>query len=141
MGDIMTNPGVVAEPLRHSATDPRLAEARYDEARLAELTTKTYLVGGRKTELYTIGQLATMLGRSPVTLRAWERKGHIPPTPLRRNFEGTRGGRRLYTKAQVLGIVHAARITGVFLMYTAPRIPKEFREECDKYFTAPAKAA
>jgi hypothetical protein len=63
---------------------------------------RIYTVGGKDVEFFTLGQLATALGRSPVTLRKWERDGTLPkatfvaPNPK----QDARAKRRLYTRAQ-----------------------------------------
>lgn len=38
-----------------------------------------YTINGVRQEFYTVGQLAKLLGRRPVTIRAWESRGWIPP--------------------------------------------------------------
>ena len=38
---------------------------------------------GVKTTLYSIGELADRLGRSPQTVRKWEIGGILPPTPFK----------------------------------------------------------
>lgn len=136
----MTNPAVAVVSWRLDPTDPRLNDPAHDVERIDQLSPLPYLINNRRALLYTIGDLAAMLGRSPVTLRAWERKGHIPPTELRRNFEDTLGSRRLYTRAQVLGIVAAARKHNMLTLYQINRIPPEFRLDCDQYFIDPLAA-
>ena len=70
-----------------------------------ELTTgREYVVNGRNTMLYTIGELCKRLKRQNQTLRKWERMGAIPPAQYR-----SRRGRRLYTEAQIQAIVDAVK--------------------------------
>lgn len=76
---------------------------------------RKYLVGGKQVEFYSIGQLAAALNRSPITVRRWERQGIIPVAKfVKPGTDGdVRGKRRLYSRAQVEGMVAAARETGI----------------------------
>lgn len=73
--------------------------------------TVTKTVQGKEVTLYTIQALASVLGKSVVSIRLWEGKGFIPPAPFRtkalapsrgsgspQNYES---GRRYYSE-QVL---------------------------------------
>lgn len=67
-----------------------------------------YFIKGVRTEVFTIGQMAKILNKKPVTLRAWETKGILPkatyrtPAPQGIQVPGkTLKGRRIYTKKQV----------------------------------------
>lgn len=51
----------------------------------------------RSDGLVGIGELAEALGRSPATLRRWERRGVLPRAPYRSASRDPRGERRLYT--------------------------------------------
>lgn len=69
---------------------------------------KEYVINGQKVILYTIGELAKALGKSPVTIRMWESKGWIPKTSYRTSppkVEQLPGrapkGRRLYSQEQL----------------------------------------
>lgn len=73
-----------------------------------------YTINGVRQEFYTVGQLARLLGRKPVTLRMWESRGWIPPAtyrsaiPKSQQLPGKQSkGRRLYTRAQVELIIQA----------------------------------
>jgi hypothetical protein len=83
---------------------------------------RKYNVGGVETEFFTLGNLATALGRQPVTIRKWEREGVIPKStyqsPGRDN--DPRGRRRLYTRAQIEGIVRIALEEGVLVSHQKP---------------------
>lgn len=63
-------------------------------------------------EFFHIGALAKALGKEPVTIRTWIRKGWLPKakysTP---GVEGTfnNAGRRLWTRAQIEGILRIAQ--------------------------------
>lgn len=68
----------------------------------------TYILRGERVDVYTVGQLAKVIGRKAVTIRAWESRGIIPPTTYRTQLPvGIQApgkslkGRRLYTKKQV----------------------------------------
>lgn len=76
---------------------------------------RKYLVGGRHVEFYSIGQLAAMLNRSAVTVRRWERQGIIPRATFIKSGQDNddRGKRRLYSRAQIEGMVTAAREEGI----------------------------
>jgi DNA-binding transcriptional MerR regulator len=67
-------------------------------------------------ELSSIGSLAQAVGKSPITIRAWIRKGWIPPNTLWTDpIPGTLGdaGRRLWTRQQVEEVVEIARERGL----------------------------
>lgn len=83
------------------------------------------LFGGQAREFFTIGHLAAALDRSVVTIRAWEKRGVLPQTPYRtpppkgpeRPSTGLGGtsskGRRLWTRAQIEGVLQIAQECGV----------------------------
>jgi hypothetical protein len=62
-------------------------------------------LGGKETEVYTIGALAQALEKTIVTVRLWERKGYIPRAPYRlrsKTLKGQKtGGNRVYTRALI----------------------------------------
>jgi DNA-binding transcriptional regulator YiaG len=60
-------------------------------------------VNGRRVQVFSTGQVAEMLGRTPQMLRNWERAAMIPPT----SFEGKH---RLYTKRQVTLLLKLAEV-------------------------------
>jgi hypothetical protein len=75
-----------------------------------------YLVNGEVQEFYTISNLASALGYSVQSIRAWEDKGLLPRSPFRsprtkRPVAGGRSnkGKRLWTREQIEGIVRLAR--------------------------------
>jgi|SRR6267142_611116 len=73
-----------------------------------------FMVGGKETEFFSIGQLGKALGnRSPVTLRKWEREGILPKSPYTKPSNDPRGRRRMYTRGMVEGLVKIARDEGV----------------------------
>ena len=69
---------------------------------------KKYRINGAEREMYTVGQLARILGRKAVTLRAWEDRGKLPLATFRSappqggQLPGVvPRGRRLYSLEQV----------------------------------------
>jgi hypothetical protein len=90
----------------------RTDEARPDPGRW-DAKPKVLKVGGVDREFFTIGQLAQALGRKPVTIRTWERTGVIPRPTFRKPSQDPRGARRLYTRAQVEGVVKIAKEEGL----------------------------
>lgn len=71
------------------------------------------VINGVRTELFSIGALADALGKAVVTVRLWERKGVIPKAQYRTPNKNGKGGRRLYTRAQIEGIVMIAQQEGM----------------------------
>lgn len=74
-----------------------------------------YMFQGQEREFFTISHLSAALGRAVVTIRSWENKGMLPKTPYRsprprgESLPGTPPkGKRLWTRAQVLGILQIA---------------------------------
>lgn len=97
-------------PPRNTATN----KSEYDNAWVAELPHKEYIVGGVVRKMYLIGALAKALGKKPVTVRSWEAKGWIPTpnfrtaAPVGSQVPGVEPkGRRLYTLEQVMFLVEA----------------------------------
>lgn len=69
---------------------------------------KVATIGGVQRELYTVGAVGKIIGRSAITLRKWEQKGWIPaPTYRTSKASGAellnteRRGYRLYSREQV----------------------------------------
>jgi hypothetical protein len=62
-------------------------------------------LGGKETEVFTIGALALALEKTIVTIRLWERKGYIPRAPYRlrsKTLKGQKtGGNRVYTRSLI----------------------------------------
>lgn len=75
-----------------------------------------FLMKGKETEFFSIGQLGKALGgRSPNTLRKWEREGIIGKSPYVKPSSDPRGRRRMYTREMVEGLVKIAREEGILL--------------------------
>ena len=85
-----------------------------------------YVIKGERLEVFTIGQLAKVLGKKTGTVRSWETKGIIPK-PIYRTAPPDRGqlpgveakGRRIYTRKQVDLIVFAVN---TIIGDTEPRV-------------------
>lgn len=94
-----------------------------------------FLVKGVETEFFPIGALAQALNKKPVTIRRWIREEVIPDAKFRSpKREGTRGnaGVRLWTRAQIEGIVRIAKEEGVFLDAHKSRSPR-FKQKVWKF--------
>lgn len=85
---------------------------------------KRVTVRGIDMDMWPIGALGKALGRDPVTIRTWIRKGWLPKNGFQTQpVVGSRGdaGRRLWTRIQIEGIVRIAREEGL-LEEHPPRI-------------------
>ena len=76
---------------------------------------RVYKKNGVDTEFFTVGHLALAMNRKPLTIRQWERKGIIPKSTYQRaGRNGSQHGRRrLYTRAQIEGMIHIAGEEGL----------------------------
>lgn len=76
---------------------------------------RMYKRNGVDTEFFTVGHLAVAMNRKPLTIRQWERKGIIPKSTYQRaGRNGSQHGRRrLYTRAQVEGMIKIASEEGL----------------------------
>lgn len=101
------------QPLPDLEEDKTTKKTPQKEAVTWDARYYTKLVGGRPTEMFTIGALAQALGRSVITLRAWIRGGHIPPASYRLPKRGSIAGRRLYTRPQIEAVVAVAKEHGI----------------------------
>ena len=69
-------------------------------------------------EMFTIGALASALGRPVITIRTWIKEGYLPASPYRmpttKNVKGEdHAGRRLYSRAMVESLVDIFAKTGL----------------------------
>ena len=87
-----------------------------------------YPVRGVETEFFTIGALARALGRSAATLREWEAHGVLPVARYRTGARNPAKAKRLYTRAQVEGIVKLAYEEDLMKGDRRP-IPKSFTDK------------
>ena len=79
---------------------------------------KKTLPNGRDLEMFTIGALATALGRPVITIRAWIKEGYLPASPYRlpttKNVKGEdHAGRRLYSRAMVEKLIELFTSAGL----------------------------
>lgn len=86
-----------------------------------------YMVAGEEREFFTIGHLAKALGYSVQSIRAWENQRLLPrsryrtPSPRQADQPGHLvKGRRLWTRAQIEGILRIASEEGVILNKKPP---------------------
>ncbi|GHB52591.1 hypothetical protein GCM10010331_45280 [Streptomyces xanthochromogenes] len=103
---------------RIRSVDPhtmRLVQAEPAPEVLWDSRPRVYRVGGRLEEFFSIGQLAQALNRQPVTIRKWERLKVIPAPTFSIRGKTERGNRRLYTRAQVEGMIRIAAEEGILL--------------------------
>jgi hypothetical protein len=70
-------------------------------------------IDGFWREFFGIGHLSEALGRAPKTLYKWEEKGFLPAATFVLNGTSKNGRRRLYTRAQIEGLISIARDTGI----------------------------
>ena len=81
---------------------------------------RKYMFDGREWYFYSIGDLARALQKSPVTIRLWESQGYIP-MPRRADAVDPDKEQRIYSRAQIEGIVRIAEEEGI-LGVARPRI-------------------
>jgi len=102
---------------------------------------RKYTSGGEEREFFTIGHLALALGRRPVTIRLWEREGVIPKATYQVNSESKNGRRRLYTRAQVEGLVKLAVEEGILISHQRPISTTQFTARSIELFKSLAASA
>lgn len=97
---------------------------------------RLFAVNGSEKEFFTVGQLASALGRRPVTIRMWEREGIIPKATfqIKAKNDDPRGRRRLYSRAQVEGLVKIAMEEGVLITHLRPLSETRFTERAIALF-------
>lgn len=111
-------------PKKKAAKDPDAWDAK----------PKVYKVKGEEVEAFNIGALAKALNREPVTMRKWERDGILPISGLRKPSADPRGRRRLYTRAQIEGIVRIAKDEGILHAHQKPIKNTNFTERVLQLF-------
>jgi hypothetical protein len=85
--------------------DPKVSRRKSGESNGWDENPIIKTLGGKETEVFTIGALAQALEKTIVTIRLWERKGYIPRAPYRlrsKTLKGQKtGGNRVYTRALI----------------------------------------
>ena len=85
--------------------DPKVSRRKSGETNGWDENPIIKTLGGKETEVFTIGALAQALEKTIVTIRMWERKGYIPRAPYRlrsKTLNGQKtGGNRVYTRALI----------------------------------------
>jgi hypothetical protein len=85
--------------------DPKVSRRKSGESNGWDENPIIKTLGGKETEVFTIGALAHALEKTIVTIRMWERKGYIPRAPYRlrsKTLNGQKtGGNRVYTRALI----------------------------------------
>ena len=85
--------------------DPKVSRRKVGESNGWDSNPIVKTLGGKETEVFTIGALALALEKTIVTVRLWERKGYIPRAPYRlrsKTLGGKKtGGNRVYTRALI----------------------------------------
>lgn len=85
--------------------DPKVSQRKTVEEGAWDANPIIKTLGGKETEVFTIGALALALEKTIVTVRLWERKGYIPRAPYRlrsKTLKGQKtGGNRVYTRALI----------------------------------------
>jgi hypothetical protein len=86
-------------------SDPKISRRKIGESNGWDANPIVKTLGGKETEVFTIGALALALEKTIVTVRLWERKGYIPRAPYRlrsKTLGGKKtGGNRVYTRALI----------------------------------------
>ena len=82
--------------------DPKVSRRKTGESNGWDENPIIKTLGGKETEVFTIGALAHALEKQIVTVRLWERKGYIPRAPYRLRAKVLKGqktnGNRVYTR-------------------------------------------
>ena len=97
---------------------------------------RRYVVNGVEVDFFTVGQLAAALGRQAVTVRKWEREGVIPKAQFLAPSDDPRGKRRLYTRAQVEGIIQIADEEGILAVHQNPIGQTQFTKRIIELFSS-----
>lgn len=71
---------------------------------------KKTLPNGKDIEMFTIGALASAVGRPVITIRTWIKEGYIPASPYRLpdtvdKYGQKRAGRRMWSRAMIETLV------------------------------------
>lgn len=130
-----SNKQIVRHPNRSTTPSPtKYSSLAIDES--WDEKPRVFVVNGVETEFFTVGMLARALGREAVTIRKWERLGVLPIATFQNPGKDNdpRGRRRLYTRAQVEGIVRIAAEEGMFTNRRKPFNQTQFAEKVLELF-------
>lgn len=115
-GDLPDFPGKT--PPKNRAEGNRRISSSFDI--FEGIPKKLLSVNGEKKEFYTIGSLAQIVGRTPLAVRKWERKGWIPAPTYRStkpsghsSVNHKNKGYRLYSREQVELIYQSLDMNGL----------------------------
>lgn len=70
-------------------------------------------LGGIEYEFFNIGAVCQALGRPPVTIRLWIRKGYMPHAPFRMPPRGDVKGRRMWKREHIEILITVAHRHGL----------------------------
>lgn len=124
-----------SKQLRRSIAEAPV-EVEEDEDPIWDDRPRVYAVRGKDTELFPISALARALRREPVTMRKWETKGYLPSARYRSPGEGKKQD-RLYTRAQIEGLIAIAKAEGLMNPKKKLRIDQtDFPDRAHRLFEA-----
>lgn len=87
---------------KRKEADPKVSRRKVGESNGWDESPIIKTLGGKETEVFTIGALAHALEKTIVTIRLWEKKGYIPRAPYRLRSKTLNGkktsGNRVYTR-------------------------------------------
>lgn len=98
---------------RRMVENPPASVAAAEDAERWDAKPVRKTIAGKTYEFFTLGALAQALGRKPVTIRSWELAGQFPKARYRSGGD-PQFQKRLYTRAQVEGVVRIAKEEGIF---------------------------
>lgn len=120
-GDLLPDyPGKGREPVQRRKVVETPEPSSWDEKPIY------YFFKGEEREFFVIRNLADAIGYSPQSIRKWEDRGLLPrsgyraPSAQGPMAQGTRKGRRLWTRAQINAILQIAEEEGVILNKQPP---------------------
>lgn len=94
---------------KRKKTEPKTREVNPDLSWDANPFKKT-LPNNKEIDMFTIGAVASALGRPVITIRTWIKEGYLPASPYRlpskKNIRGEdQKGRRLYSRQMVEALI------------------------------------
>lgn len=91
-------------------------------------------VDGAPREFFTIGHLGAAINRAPGTIRYWESKRFFPKPSFTVNGADKYKRRRLYTRAQIEGVIRIAQEEGLLNHSRRYLGQTRFTERCFELF-------